>query len=164
MRFEGNHQKVKKSTSPLSGTVNLKMTIAIKQSLKMCEIFNRLKNSQEIEFGSPAVLYEPNLSNSYKSVEISGVKYKLGTFIVIKIHEFEKEFGEITEIVSSHKEINFTVDIYKEITFNKHFFAYIVEKNPSESRVITSKELLNYPSCFCNVTDHARFITVKYRL
>lgn len=40
MRYQGNHQKLKKTTSPTSGTVDLKITIAKKQSLKMCEMFN----------------------------------------------------------------------------------------------------------------------------
>lgn len=167
MRYEGNHQKLKKTTSTTSGTVNLKMTIATKQSLKMCEMFNRLKCDEEVELGSRVANEHdlPILSlENYNSVKISGVHYKVGMFVVVSVNESEKEFGQITKIVKLEDQLYFDLNIHEELTFSKHYHAFIVERNATNTRRLKPNELPNYPSCFSMVTEVGRFIIVKYRL
>lgn len=48
MRFEGYHRKLKLHTAAPSGSVNLKMTIATKECLKMCEMFNELESEESL--------------------------------------------------------------------------------------------------------------------
>lgn len=163
MRYEGNHQKLKKNTATLGGTVNLKMTIATKQALKMCEMFNSLKNHRKFQLGSPInseISIPGETTENYTSVKISGINYKIGTYIVVSIDDSEKEFGVITRIFLLQDEICFDL----EKTFNKHYYAYVVGKNPVNSKAVKPNELPKYPPCFCVTTTNARFIIVKYRL
>lgn len=161
MRYEGNQKKLKKYVSTLSGTLNLKMTIATKQALSICEMFNDIKKNKDVTFGSQVT----NDLNSYNSVEIFEITYEIGMFVVVNSYLSEKEFGEIKIIfVSSQGVLQFDVDIYKELTFDKHYYAYLVQKHSSETKLILPDDLPKYASCFCVLTKSARLIITKYRL
>lgn len=94
---------------------------------------------------------------------IAGVKYKLGMFIVVNVDEPEKEFGEIKKIIKKDDTVEFEVLIFNELYFDKHYYAYVVKRS-AELRQLKLSNLLKYPSCICNNTESASFITVKYRL
>lgn len=51
MRFESNHRNIKSNADAVSGSKNLLLSIAKKQTLQMCQLFHSLKIGQRIVFG-----------------------------------------------------------------------------------------------------------------
>ena len=122
---------------------NLLKTIALKQILQMCKVFNDIGFVSNITY---------KLSTQCKKVYINNTEYSIGMFIVINIAELEIQFGEIIDVekvVKSEESeervgkdkrrikesVQFTVRVYEEFYFDEHCMVYVTE-NKNELKTI----------------------------
>lgn len=107
MRFESNHSKIKANAQSSSNNKNLLVSVAIKQTLKMCEMMHNLSCESTVTLGSKddsdkselAHLFTDidlaNKAEYYKQVDMHGTLYKIGVFLVVDMQNIEKDFGEV---------------------------------------------------------------------
>jgi len=147
--------------------------MAKKEALKMCCLFNNLRYDKEVILGPKrnkdknSMLLCDSFINSFNHVSISGLAYKVGMFLVVNIDESEFEFGEVVNIYLKNNKIFLELLMYKEITFDKHFFACIV-KRTNKSQILEPSSLPNYSNCFCVTTKNATYrillLNINYEL
>ena len=149
MRFESFHRKIKAIVQATASSKNLLKTIAIKQGLMMCELFNTTAIEDDIKLSSrddsncEAKTYFDTFTNNaeyYNQIEIWNILYKVGSFIIVNIEESEKQFGEIIKIIKVNNDIYFHINIFQEITFDEHYHAYVVE-NSKKTEYLKLSEL-----------------------
>lgn len=94
MRFESRHRQLKAAAVSISSTLNLLVSIAVKQTLQMFHMIHsfifktnsnvRIKVENNIEF--------------YDRIELSGSIYTPGTVVVTNNMGLQIYFGEITKM------------------------------------------------------------------
>lgn len=117
IRFESYHRSVKLTAESTSSKRNLLKTIAIKQSLKLCQMINTLTFEDRMKYGSirkkdeNRSYFADQQKNEncvcYEKIEIDSVSYRVGTFLVVNLESSEVDFGEIDSIVCTENEIYF---------------------------------------------------------
>ena len=167
MRFESRHRQLKANAQSTSCNINLLKTIATKQMLKMCHMVHAFKRSNSAQLGSSdsrdCSKKYPDEAEFYEEVIISEITYRLGTFLVTDMRGSEKEFGKIIKIVQIKHEIFFDVEVFKELTFDDHYHAYIVEEGGKE-KLMQQKEIPNIAPCLSIKIKNTHFISARYGL
>ncbi|XP_066589332.1 uncharacterized protein [Prorops nasuta] len=147
MRFESNHKTIKSNAQSSNNTANLLKTIATKQVLRMTAMMHSLQYERDVTFSCEIKKKEnyffDNIlkenCNFYKKVCVHGTIYSIGTFLVLGENEVGLEFGEIIDIIEQNVEIYFNLQLYSEIKFEEHFYAYVIDK-------INAKKVLRFRS------------------
>ena len=99
----------------------------------------------------------------YKQVEDNGTLYKTGTFLVIDIKESEVEFGRILKILKVKDNILLHFKIFREITFDDHFHAFIVNLNCNETKLLNYNDLPNIAPALSIQKNDTHFIALRYK-
>ena len=145
MRSESKHRQQKSTSNSVPTRVNICKTIAIKQQLMVA---NRLLLNKGFDPGfstgrlqelsvrtsttlSEATSEDPNDYLITNSVRVFNTKYKIDFTVAIDVGDEFPIFGQIKEILISHRtdDVIFFLDTYKTISFHEHFFAYEVVKS-----------------------------------
>lgn len=154
-----------------SSNVNLLVTIAKKQILKMTQMLHDLEyqipkikfSSLDKTFATIPYLPFPNAEN-YKKVDINGIPYVIDMFIVTDLSQHEKEFGKITKLMKIENEIFLLVKLYDEIIFNEHYHAYVIQQKSEEEKLFNYKDLPNVPPCLSVLRRNVQFVVTRYVL
>lgn len=171
MRFESFHRSIKSTAESTASKVNVIKTVAIKQSLKLCEMIHSLTFENSIKFGSVGEkqnksFFEDKEKNEkyecFEEIEIDGIDYKVGSFLVVNIEKSEVEFGEIENIIYVDNEIYFYFKIFEEIIYDNHVQAYLVKS--TENKLIGYVDLPYMDSVQSIVKKDFHFIVTKHRL
>lgn len=157
MRYEARHRQIKPNAQSTSCIRNLLKTIATKQLLKLCEVVNTAKYSNN------NITLKSTKDND-KEININGFAYQIGTFVVTNMDEMEKEFGETIEIFVENDGIYFYMKIYCEITFDDHCHAYIVSRKNCEFKKFKQTDLPVIAPCLSVKLNDNHFIASKYIL
>lgn len=175
IRFESRHRDIKAAYNSASGSKDALMTIAIKQSLKLCDAQSSFETHNPVIFGAKDFsLCETNVLNSIpenaienflfvKNVEIYGTLFSLKTTVLVEIGEEQNTFGKILKIFKSGNSIYFVVDLYEEIDFDDHYYAYSVKKT-SKIKSVEFKDLPNFPPCSMHETKDSIYVTTPYAI
>lgn len=158
MTFEAKHEELKQSSTSNSCNINKLVTIATKQTLRMCEIIHSLDCKKTTSFSCPDKNKE-----FFEKVEIHSTFYKIGTYIVTKIKETEIEFGKIIKIFEINDSVYFHLKLYDEITFDEHSHAYIVCETSNE-KLLNYDNLPNAEPCLYVKRGETHFIASRYYL
>lgn len=168
MRYESKHREIKSSAQSTSSSKNLALTIANKLMYKMCYLFNSLQFENIFKLSSPIEipnrllqLYENALC--YGKIEISGIEYHTGMFIVLNIEAPEKEFGQITNIIKQDADVFFECELYKEIIFEDHFHAYLVGST-NIRKCYSYKNLIVKQPCLGILKDDNYYVATRFSL
>lgn len=143
MRFESRHRQLKSVATAISSTVNLVVSIAIKQTLKMYYFMHSFRFNidtiSEFEIEKDVKYYE--------KIEIDSLFYRKGTMVIIDNTQMDIIFGEITAIYEKNGQLFFVLRQYQEHVFDSHYYAYQVVKT---GRKVTMKheDLPKFPPCF----------------
>ena len=81
-----------------------------------------------------------NNVNTYKSVNIYGTNYQIGTFLALHEEDLQLQFGEIIDIINLDNQIFFYIKVYDEMFFDEHYHVYVVEEK-NENRLVEFKTL-----------------------
>ena len=169
MRYESRHTDVKANAVATSSSVNLLKTIALKQVLQMCEIFNNIELESHVTY---------KFSSNCKKVYINNTEYSIGTFIVMNIAEPDIQFGEIIDIQKAVKyeesggstdkrkaqeSVQFTVKIYNEFYFDEHYMVYIAESK-NEFKTVDLEDIPTIPPVAAFEKESFQWIIPIYRL
>ncbi|KAJ8666226.1 hypothetical protein QAD02_007888 [Eretmocerus hayati] len=142
MRFKSKHTEIKGILSLVECNKNILKTIGIRLNLSLgrhqFEKYENVtvKNGPSSGLGNIYKYY--NCSDEVKSLKHATVNetcYKLGTIIVADIHGAEVEFGQITEIYQVNSQIHFEYEAFEYVTFDRHYYAYRVFRNPNHLKV-----------------------------
>ena len=137
MRFESRHRPVKSIVQSTSSKRNLLYTVAIKQSLAAFKNIQTYNIGEKIKIKSNDIIEVEILKNNknikmLKEVDVNGITYKVGMFLVTHIFKSLKLFGKIKSIVNVGDNLYFTTEQYKEVYFDEHFHSYAIERSSSE--------------------------------
>lgn len=159
MRFEGRHKELKSVATAISSTVNLLVSIAIKQTLKMFYMIH-----------SFLVKNDPNSRSKikdnvkyYDQIELHGSIYFPETVVVLDNTGFQCQFGEISKIFEENGEIMFILKKCTEIVFDEHVHAYIIEEC-DESISVKYTDLPKFPPCFHIKKDENYYVIPHYKI
>ena len=175
MRYELKHRQVKAIAQSTNSNKNLLITIANKQLLKMCQMihsaefetnikFDSRDNSESIPRSDFCNIDIQGQEEFYKQVEINGTLYKIGTFLVLDMKESEVEFGTILKILRMKDNIFFIFKIFREITFDDHVHAFIVNQNSNETKLVNHNDLPNIAPALPVQKNNTLFIALQYKL
>ena len=177
MRFEARHQQLKASAQSTANNMNLKKTIAIKQMLLFCDVLRSLEFKSYVKLGAPDLDYVIptnmylNLKNNeesnnyskevqfYNYVEISGIIYNIGTFVLVELDNIEKTFGEIVKIIKIDNTIFFYLNEFEEHTFSKHLHSYILKPESTGEVLKKFEDLPKEHPCISVIKDMHYVIT-----
>lgn len=175
MRFESRHREIKAEANALSGNKNSLISIAIKESLRLCFNFNYSKIKENIIFG-PEINYsfpaavissidEDILNNAkfFDKIEVFEETFKIGTILVTENQLNKVVFGKILAILDSNNEIYVVLEQYIEDFFDDHLHAYNVKKN---DKILTSllNDLPDISACSMHDIKEQIYVTVPYLL
>ena len=173
MRYESRHRDVKAAFNATSGSNNPLVTVGIKESLKICNVFRDLENRTKIAFGP----YDENLisaailsvipgefiSNAqfFRHVSMFGEYYDLNTNLLLEIEETNCTFGQIQKMIYTNETIYFVLQKFEEVDFDEHKFAYIV-KNTNKFIFVNYEDLPNFPPCSLHPIKGINYVTTSY--
>ncbi|KAL7294221.1 hypothetical protein TKK_0012237 [Trichogramma kaykai] len=135
MRHESRHRDIKANAVASNTHLNLLKTIATKQALKMCQVFDSFEADNNILFG-------PNIKKNnihYQQVIINNSEYKVNSFLVISLANPDIQFGKIVsikklELKTGEVSVQFELKVYNELFFDKHIMAYVVSKDETSNK------------------------------
>lgn len=100
MRCESCQRQLKFVANIVCGSINLLVSIAIKQMLKMCRINLDLHVTNTLELGSVESL--TNDFKTFNNIKINNTTYSKDTVGVVDSFSIEKMFGRIEKIIVSN--------------------------------------------------------------
>ena len=100
----------------------------------------------------------------YNYIEICNTLYEIGTFIVTNMKKSEIEFGEIIKIVKVNDDIYFHMKVFKEITFDNYWHAFIVHQENNETKYTNQKNVPNIAPCLSIKRQNGHFVARRYGL
>ena len=169
MRYESKRRDLKIAAQSTSSSKVLTLTIAAKQMYKMCETIHSLEWEIPIKFGSSSSpsdylksIFNENVE-CYERVEISGIVYDVGMFIVYNVLTSEKEFGKIDTVIKHNGRIHFQVELYEEDIFYDRYHAYLVFSKNVESIIEYEKIPVKIP-CLDIVKNGELYLATRYSL
>lgn len=173
MRFEAKHKPIKDIATSQNSSMNLLKTVALKQALIMCSMMHSLEFEKSIVLGSirkgiDSKSYFNDINKDqackyYNEVHINGISYRIGTYLVISLANSEAEFGKIQDIILWQGEVYFYFEIFEEITFDFHAYAYIVRKL-NRKTLMMQKNLPILAPLLSVKKKNTHFLAAKYRL
>ena len=153
-RFESYYQGIKSNAHSPSNTRNLIKTIAIKQSL-------RLENLKYLEIIFGNIIKKFQTKDYFEKIEIHGISYEIGSFIVTNLTKSEKQFGKILSLSFVNDAIYFKVNLFEEISYDEHIHAYIIE-NLNENRIIKYENIPVITPLIPYIVENNYYLIAKY--
>ncbi|KAL7297096.1 hypothetical protein TKK_0009519 [Trichogramma kaykai] len=166
MRHESRHRDIKANAVASNTHLNLLKTIATKQALKMCQVFDSFEADNNILFG-------PNIKKNnihYQQVIINNSEYKVNSFLVISLANPDIQFGKIVsikklELKTGEVSVQFELEVYNELFFDKHIMAYVVSKDEtSNKKFVKLNDIPSMPPVSAVKKGECYFIIPKYKL
>lgn len=159
MRFESRHRPLKAVVTAISSSTNLLVSIAMKESLKMCYMFHSFVCPTGIT--GTVDSDHPNKSPNriyYKDILLTGSIYKKGLIVVVDISSTLKCFGEIQSIFVENNVVKFEVNRYDELYFDTHVHAYVLDEENVKNCTISFTELPKIPPCYSTQTADKHYV------
>lgn len=174
MRYESRHRFLKAVANAVSGSKNLLKTIAIKESLRMCQESLTSKKRPEWTFGSqdfnliePAVMSAISgeiLTNAqfYEKVSFEEYVFKINMMLVVDPTKIEHVFGKVVKIIrTKNSEIYAVLEIFEEEYFDHDTFSFVI-KSQKKYRTIKLSEIPHSPPCTMHEINGKIHITPLY--
>lgn len=154
MRYESKHRELKHVLVDISGSKNLVKSLAISQRFSISTACSK-NDSSETKFG-PSIkrTQTVNIPQNYlqlkpsilKWLEVHGIKYSVGTVIVLEFPENDlPKFGIIRYIFVLKERIMFSMQPLDTLSFHEHRYAYIVSKENFQGNYMVHRDLLPHP-------------------
>ena len=164
MRFESKHRDIKASAVSVSGSRNLLITVAKKQSLKMFHMLQSLRENP-VKYGPSKEYKQGSFSTlHYSRVEINGTEYIPGMCILLDARKTEKEFGVIKTIKKLDNKVVFIIESHKELIFDENIGAFKVIRRKDNDREVKFDDLpICHPLSLVKIGD-SKYLIPKYML
>lgn len=161
MRCENRHRPLKAVVNCVSSSVNLLKSIATKETLKMCNMLHGFT----VETNSDNVDYDRQDMHRkfYKDIKINGSIYKKDLVVVVDNSDILKLFGEIIDIFEENNKVKFKINQYREVYFDDHVQAYVLDQNDSEEIIVNFNDLPNMPPCY-SVKSRCFYVIPHFKL
>lgn len=119
MRFESRHRPLKSVIVSISSSLNLLVSVAIRETLKMYSMFNNFFCMNENDKSKDCESKTSKTSDKiyYKDIELNGSAYTKGLIVVIDNIPIEKYFGDIQSIYKEKDVVKFKLKQYEELFF-----------------------------------------------
>lgn len=163
MRFESRHRQLKSVATAISCRINLLVSIAIRETIKMCAMIN----SFWCEETDDEVDEEHQVQNRvlYKRLDIDGFTYTLGTVVVTDNSDLIKMFGEIQSMYKENDKVYFKLKNYVEFAFDMNDYAYMLGSDQeNKEKTISFIDLPKLAPCLSVKSESYFYVIPRYKL
>ncbi|KAJ8675244.1 hypothetical protein QAD02_011030 [Eretmocerus hayati] len=171
LRFESKHTEIKDILSVVECNKNILKTVGVRLNLSLArfqfekyEVSHVIRGPSQVNINIHKHFYDAHKKEALKHVTINDICYKLGTIIVVDIHDVEVEFGEISGIYEIDGQIHFEYQTFEYVTFDRRYYAYRVFQNVNNVKVVSFKALACKTPCLKFAIKGSFYITTRYRL
>ena len=121
----------------------------------MCKIVHFQHYGSEIKFSTT------DSGSIFTSIEVNGIEYKEGMFLLLDSNKMENEFGRISKISKVNGRIIFSIESFEELIFDSNYNAFEVHKT-NNGRSIFFDCIPYFPPLTHTVKNGRQYLIAKY--